>query len=150
MLFRSLKIRVVNVVDLMKLVSSDSHPHGLTDAEYDTLFTLDKPIIFAFHGYANLIHELTYKRHNVNMHVRGYQEEGAITTSFDMRVINGIDRYNLALLTLKHLSIKTIETMKLQEYCEEMLEKHKSYIKEYGVDMPEVTEFKFEKIGDIK
>lgn len=146
----SLKIRVVNVVDLMKLVSSDSHPHGLTDAEYDTLFTLDKPIIFAFHGYANLIHELTYKRHNVNMHVRGYQEEGAITTSFDMRVINGIDRYNLALLTLKHLSIKTIETMKLQEYCEEMLEKHKSYIKEYGVDMPEVTEFKFEKIGDIK
>lgn len=146
----SLKIRVVNVVDLMKLVSSDSHPHGLTDAEYDALFTLDKPIIFAFHGYANLIHELTYKRHNVNMHVRGYQEEGAITTSFDMRVINGIDRYNLALLALKHLNVKTIETMKLQEYCEEMLEKHKSYIKEYGVDMPEVTEFKFEKIGDIK
>lgn len=144
----SLKIRVVNVIDLMKLVSNDTHPHGLSDAYYDALFTLDKPIIFAFHGYANLIHELTYKRHNTNMHVRGYMEEGAITTSFDMRVINGIDRYNLALLTLKHLNMKTIETIKLQEYCEEMLKKHKDYIREYGVDMPEVTEFKYERIGD--
>jgi len=145
----SLKVRVVNVIDLMKLVSNNSHPHGLTDFEYDTLFTLDKPIIFAFHGYANLIHELTYNRHNLNMHVRGYQEEGAITTSFDMRVLNKIDRYNLVLLALKHIGKETMETIKLREYALEMLDKHKDYIKKYGVDMPEVTEFKFEKIGEI-
>lgn len=145
----SLKVRVVNVIDLMKLVSNKSHPHGLTDHEYDMLFTLDKPIIFAFHGYANLIHELTYNRHNPNLHVRGYQEEGAITTSFDMRVLNKIDRYNLVLLALKHLGKETLETMKLRDYAEEMLIKHKAYIKEHGVDIPEVTEFKFEKIGEI-
>jgi len=145
----SLKIRVVNVIDLMKLVSNNSHPHGLTDSEYDMLFTLDKPIIFAFHGYANLIHELTYNRHNNNLHVRGYQEEGAITTSFDMRVLNKIDRYNLVLLALKHLGKETMESIKLRDYAEEMLIKHKAYIKEHGIDMPEIINFKFEKIGEI-
>ena len=106
---KELKIRVVNVVDLMRLEPKQNHPHGLTDEEYNMIFTLNKPIIFAFHGYANLIHELTYKRHNSNLHVRGYNEEGAITTSFDMRVLNGIDRYSLVSLALKHLNINTKE-----------------------------------------
>ena len=84
----SCKIRVVNVVDLMKLQPHTEHPHGLTDEDYDALFTQDKPIIFAFHGYPSLVHELTYRRHNKNIHVRGYREEGTITTPFDMRVLN--------------------------------------------------------------
>jgi len=142
-----LQVRVINVIDLMKLVSNDAHPHGLTDIEYDELFTKDKPIIFAFHGYPNLIHELTYKRVNDNLHVRGYVEEGAITTSFDMRVINGIDRYNLVLLALKHLKLETLEAKKLEEYCNLMLEKHKKYIVEHGMDMPEVTDFIFKMKG---
>ena len=90
-----LKIRVVNVVDLFKLESDHKHPHGLSDAEYDAIFTKDKPVIFAFHGYPTLIHELTYERHNHNISVHGYQEEGTITTPFDMRVQNQIDRFNL-------------------------------------------------------
>lgn len=140
----NIKVRVVNVIDLMRLVSHTEHPHGLTDNEYDDLFTKDKPIIFAFHGYANLIHELTYKRTNKNLHVRGYQEEGAITTAFDMRVLNEIDRYHLVLLALKHLNLNTLEANKLEEYCTLMLDKHKKYIREYGVDMPEVIDFIFE------
>ncbi len=138
----NLKVRVVNVLDLMKLQSNKFHPHGLSDEEYDALFTKDKPIIFAFHGYPNLIHELTYNRHNNNLHVRGYTEEGAITTPFDMRVLNGIDRYSLVLLTIKNLNLKTEEAKKLEEYCNLMLEKHNKFIKENGYDMPEVTEFK--------
>lgn len=143
----NLKVRVVNVIDLMKLESNEDHPHGLTDIEYDALFTKDKPIIFAFHGYANLIHELTYKRHNNNLHVRGYNEEGAITTSFDMRVLNGIDRFNLCLLALKHLSINESEKEELKKYCLETLKKHKEYIKEYGVDLEEITNFTFDMKG---
>ncbi len=137
----SLKIRVINVIDLMKLESNTNHPHGLTDSEYDELFTTDKPIIFAFHGYANLIHELTYKRHNNNLHVCGYKEEGAITTPFDMRVLNEIDRYHLILKALKYLNIPELETHNLIEYCYNMLSKHHQYIREYGVDMPEVETF---------
>ena len=90
--FKELRIRVVNVVDLMKLESNVKHPHGLTENEYNMLFTTNKPIIFAFHGYPSLIHQLTYKRENKNMHVHGYLEEGTITTPFDMRVQNKIDR----------------------------------------------------------
>ena len=98
-----LKIRVVNVVDLMKLQPHTEHPHGLTDEDYDALFTKDKPIIFAFHGYPTLVHELTYRRHNKNLHVRGYKEEGTITTPFDMRVQNDIDRFDLVIDTVKRL-----------------------------------------------
>ena len=115
--------------------------------EYDALFTTDKPIIFAFHGYANLIHELTYKRHNSNLHVRGYNEEGAITTSFDMRVLNGIDRYSLVSLALRHLNINTKESDDLKKYCDLMLNKHYEYIRKYGKDMPEVSEFNLDKEG---
>ena len=95
-----MKIRVVNVVDLMKLQPHTEHPHGLTDEDYDALFTRDKPIIFAFHGYPTLVHELTYRRNNKNLHVRGYKDEGTITTPFDMRVQNNLDRYDLVIDTV--------------------------------------------------
>ncbi len=137
----NLKLRVVNVVDLMRLQPKNAHPHGLSDEEYNYLFTLNKPIIFAFHGYPNLIHELTYKRKNQNMHVRGYIEEGTITTPFDMRVQNKIDRYHLVLLALEHLP--SFDGTKLKEYCEKMLLKHTDYIKENGVDMEEIVNWKW-------
>ena len=131
-----LKVRVVVVVDLMKLQSEKQHPHGLSDKEYDEIFTTDKPVIFAFHGYPNLIHELTYRRHNNdNLHVHGYKEEGTITTPFDMRVQNHIDRYHLILNILKFVDVK--EKEELSNYCEEMLKKHHDYIRKYGVDMKE-------------
>ena len=136
----TLKVRVVNVVDLFKLVSNKRHPHGLTTREYNDLFTKDKPIVFNFHGYPNLIHELTYDRDNDNMHVRGYNEEGTITTSFDMRVQNKIDRYNLVLDVLKYTNAKN---KKLESYCNSMLKKHNSYIKEYGKDIEEVANWEF-------
>lgn len=144
----TLKVRVINIIDLMRLVTNDEHPHGLSDEEYDKLFTLTKPIIFAFHGYPNLIHELTYRRHNNNLHVRGYVEEGAITTAFDMRVLNKIDRYNLTMMALKYLTLDKECKDKITKYCEDMLIKHKKYIYEYGVDMPEIINFKFDNEGD--
>ena len=133
-----IKVRVVNVVDLMKLESDRKHPHGLTNTEYNNIFTSNKPIIFNFHGYPNLIHELTYDRENKNLHVHGYKEEGTITTSFDMRVQNEIDRYHLVLDVLKYVEVRNEEP--LREYCYEMLNKHYNYIREYGVDMPETSE----------
>lgn len=141
--FPELKIRVVNVVDLMKLESNDKHPHGLTDEDYDAIFTKNKPIIFNFHGYPSLIHQLTYNRKNQNMHVHGYQEEGTITTSFDMRVQNKIDRFNIVIDALKYLP--KLESSNLIEWCKNKLVEHKEYIKEHGVDMPIITEWKWEK-----
>ena len=143
----NIKVRVINVIDLMKLQSNKLHPHGLSDEEYDELFTKDKPIIFAFHGYPNLIHELTYNRHNLNLHVRGYKEEGAITTPFDMRVLNGIDRYSLVSLAVKYLNISESIKKTVEDYASNMLRKHKEYIKEYGIDLEEVTNFNFEERG---
>ena len=133
-----LKIRVVNVVDLMRLESSDKHPHGLTDKEYDNLFTKDKPIIFAFHGYPSLIHQLTYKRTNQKLHVHGYIEEGTITTPFDMKVQNKLDRYHLVMDVLNYIEG---DYRQLNDYCVSMLDKHNKYIKEFGIDMPEVRDF---------
>ena len=141
--FKDLKIRVVNVVDLMKLESNTKHPHGLTDAEYDGIFTKDKPIIFAFHGYPSLVHQLVYNRNNKDIHVHGYQEEGTITTPFDMRVQNQLDRYHLVLSALKHLNLGN-KASNLQEWCKEKLREHKEYIREYGVDMEEITNWTFE------
>ena len=132
------KVRVINVVDLMRLEDKEKHPHGLSQKDYDLLFTKDKPIIFAFHGYPSLIHQLTYKRTNQNLHVRGYNEQGTITTPFDMRVQNEIDRYHLVLLALHHLSYSNERTKKLEKYCNEMLIYHKKYIYEYGEDIDEV------------
>ena len=139
--YLDINIRVVNVIDLMKLESNIKHPHGLTDVEYNEIFTVDKPIIFNFHGYANLIHQITYNRDNKNMHVHGYKEEGTITTPFDMRVQNEIDRYHIVLDVLKYVEVENEEP--LREYCLNMLDKHNGYIKEYGVDMPEITDFKW-------
>lgn len=141
--FSDLIIRFINVVDLMKLQSHENHPHGLEDVEYDNLFTKDKPIIFAFHGYPNLIHELTYKRHNQNMHVHGYLEEGTITTTFDMKVQNKLDRYNLVIDALKYLDKLGDKSSALNEWCKNKLIEHKEYIKEYGEDMPEIKNWKW-------
>lgn len=137
--YPELKIRVVNVVDLMKLESNTKHPHGLPDFEYDNLFTKDKPIIFAFHGYSNLIHQLTYNRTNKNLHVHGYDEEGTITTPFDMRVQNKIDRYNLTKDALKYLDFLGNTKTFAIEYCNNKIIEHNNYIKEYGKDMPEIS-----------
>lgn len=136
--FKDLKIRVVNVVDLMKLESHTKHPHGLDENEYDMIFTKDKPIIFAFHGYPSLIHQLTYKRNNKNMHVHGYKEEGTITTPFDMRVQNELDRYHLVMDALKYLDKLGDRRSSLNEWCKEKLLEHHSYIREYGEDMEEI------------
>ncbi len=142
--FKEIKIRVVNVVDLMRLQSEYEHPHGLSDEDYDSIFTKNKPIIFAFHGYPNLIHQLTYKRHNQDLHVHGYKEEGTITTPFDMRVQNGIDRYHLVLSALKRLPNLGNKSAVLSQMCHDKLVEHRQYIDEYGKDLPEVAEWKWE------
>lgn len=140
-----IKIRFINVVDLMKLEPSTKHPHGLTNTEYNKLFTKDKPIIFNYHGYPTLIHELTYERENKNISVHGYIEEGTITTAFDMRVKNEIDRYHIVIDIINNLDIaKTREGKKIIKLMEEKLKYHESYIREYGIDMEEVRLFKWE------
>ena len=136
--FPKIRIRVVNVVDLMRLQSKSEHPHGLSDEDYDAIFTRNKPIIFAFHGYPNLIHELTYNRNNKDLHVHGYKEEGTITTPFDMRVQNELDRYHLVLAALKHLPQLGNRSSNLNQICKDKLVSHKQYITEYGEDMPEI------------
>lgn len=139
----NLSIRCVNVLELEKLVSSTRDPHGLTDKEYDALFTKDKPIVFNFHGYPHLIHDLTYNRNNRNLHVRGYSEEGTITTPFDMRVLNKIDRFNLVLLAIKYIKIDAKTRRKIEKDMNAKLTAHKNYIAEYGVDMPEIQNWKW-------
>lgn len=143
--FPELKIRVVNVVDLMKLESNTNHPHGLTDDDYEMLFGKDKHIIFAFHGYPSLIHQLTYKRNNELIHVHGYKEEGTITTPFDMRVQNELDRYHLVMDALKYLDKLGDRRASLNQWCKDKLVEHKEYIKEYGDDLPEVKEWTWYK-----
>ena len=138
-----LKIRVVNVVDLMKLQPHTEHPHGLTDMEYDMLFTQDKPIIFAYHGYPTLIHELTYRRHNKHLHVRGYKEEGTITTPFDMRVLNDIDRFHLVIDVVQRLHSLGNRGAYLVQRMNDKLVEHRQYIKDHGVDLPEIREWKW-------
>ena len=141
---KGIKIRVVNVVDLMKLQSSYTHPHGMTDEEYDKIFTKNKPIIFNFHGYPSLIHQLTYKRTNRNLHVHGYKEEGTITTPFDMRVQNEIDRFHLVEAVLKEIPRYNKSSEVLIQWCNDMLKKHKEYISQYGEDMPFVKDWKWD------
>ena len=143
--FKDLKIRVVNVVDLMRLQSDTEHPHGLSDYDYDAIFTKDKPIIFAFHGYPNLIHQLTYRRTNKNLHVHGYKEEGTITTPFDMRVQNELDRFHLVMSALKHTGKLQKVSANLLQICKDKLVEHKEYIKEYGDDLPEIKSWTWEK-----
>ena len=138
-----LKIRFINVVDLFKLQTKSKHPHGLSDYEYDSLFTKKKPILFNFHGYPSLIHELLYERYNHNITVKGYMEEGSITTPFDMRVQNEIDRYHLVIEVCRMVPNLGSKGIYLTKLMNEKLVEHKEYIHEYGIDMPEVRDWKW-------
>jgi xylulose-5-phosphate/fructose-6-phosphate phosphoketolase len=142
--FPDIKIRVVNVVDLMALQPKSEHPHGLSDAEFDSMFTTDKPIIFAYHGYPTLIHRLTYRRTNHdNMHVRGYKEEGTTTTPFDMTVLNDLDRFHLAGDVVDRVPrLREIGGHFMQHLRNKLIE-HKQYVREYGDDMPEISNWKW-------
>jgi xylulose-5-phosphate/fructose-6-phosphate phosphoketolase len=134
-----LKIRMINVVDLMRLQPSTEHPHGLNDKEFDMLFTRDKPVIFAYHGYPWLIHRLTYRRANHdNLHVRGYKEEGTITTPFDMTVLNQMDRFHLAMDAIERLPQLGGNAAYIMQACRDKLIEHGQYIRKYGEDMPEI------------
>ena len=138
-----LKIRVVNVVDLMKLQSDTEHPHGLTHVDYDLLFTKEKPILFAFHGYPWLIHRLTYRRNNRNLHVRGYIEEGTITTPFDLRVQNRLDRFHLVQSAIDLLPQLQGRGTYLHQTMQEKLIEHKGQITKFGQDMPEIRNWRW-------
>ena len=139
-----LKVRVINVVDLMVLQPHTDHPHGLTNHEFDDFFTTDKPIIFAFHGYPWLIHRLTYHRTNhINMHVRGYREEGTTTTPFDMVVLNHLDRYHLVMDVIERVPKFANIRAYIRDFAEGKLVDHKTYIQQHGDDMPEIRDWKW-------
>ena len=141
--FSELKIRVVNVVDLMTLQPQSEHPHGLSDKEFDILFTTDKPIIFVFHGYPWLIHRLTYRRTNHrNLHVRGHKEEGTTTTPFDMCVLNDLDRFHLVMDVIERVPKLTAIGAHVLQAMRDKLIDHKEFIVEHGEDMPEVRDWK--------
>jgi xylulose-5-phosphate/fructose-6-phosphate phosphoketolase len=140
----SLQIKVLNIIDLMILQPNYVHPHGLSDEEFCAYFTSDKPIIFAYHGYPTLIHQLTYKRPNhVNIHVHGYKEEGTTTTPFDMTVLNQLDRYHLVLNAISHISIDDSRKSEIETLCQKKLASHKQYIHEHGQDQPEIRDWKW-------
>jgi xylulose-5-phosphate/fructose-6-phosphate phosphoketolase len=134
----TLKIRVVNVVDLMRLQPECEHPHGMSEIAYDQMFTRDKHIVFAFHGYSGLVHRLTYRRTNRNLHVRGYKEEGTITTAFDMRVQNEIDRFHLVMDVVDRVPGLGSKGAYLKQLMQDKLVEHKHYIDKHGEDLPEI------------
>ena len=139
-----IRIRVVNVVDLMTLQPQTEHPHGLEDRDFDEIFTRDKPVIFAFHGYPGIIHRLTYRRHNHdNIHVRGYKEKGTTTTPFDMVVLNNLDRYQLAFDAIRRIPRLASQVQKASDRYWTMMERHKLYVGEHGDDMPEVRDWRW-------
>jgi xylulose-5-phosphate/fructose-6-phosphate phosphoketolase len=137
-----LRVRVVNVVDLMKLQPPSEHPHGLADTDFDSIFTTDRPIIFAYHGYPTLIHRLTYRRTNHhNLHVRGYKEEGTTTTPFDMTVRNEMDRFHLVEDVIDRVPKLGAGAAHLKQMLKDKLIEHEHYICKYGEDMPEVRDW---------
>jgi xylulose-5-phosphate/fructose-6-phosphate phosphoketolase len=139
-----IRIRVVNVVDLMALQPASEHPHGLADEDFDQIFTTDRPVLFAFHGYPTLIHRLTYRRHNHdNIHVRGYKEEGTTTTPFDMVVLNNMDRFQLELDAIRRIPRLASMREKAMERYYEVMQRHKIYVTENGEDLPEVRNWKW-------
>jgi len=143
-----LKIRVINVVNLMKLQTPSEHPHGLPDADFDALFTTDKPVIFAFHGYPWLIHRLTYRRHgHANLHVRGYKEEGTTTTPFDMVVLNNLDRFSLVSDVIDRVPLLATRAAYAKQAIRDKLLEHKQYIARHGDDMPEITNWRWGQQG---
>jgi xylulose-5-phosphate/fructose-6-phosphate phosphoketolase len=140
-----LRVRVVNVVDLMALEPPSEHPHGLDDQTFNLLFTEDKPVVFAFHGYPALIHKLTYRRLNHhNIHVRGYKGEGTSTTPFDMVVLNNLDRYQLALDAIRRVPRLIGEVGKATARYEATMGRHRQWVSEHGEDLPEVRDWRFE------
>ena len=139
-----LKVRVVNVVDLMTLQQPSEHPHGLPDPDFDSIFTTNKPVIFAFHGYPWLIHRLTYRRTNhANLHVRGYKEEGTTTTPFDMVVMNDLDRFKLVSDVLDRVPSLKNRGGHLKQWLADKRLEHKQYIAIHGEDLPEIRDWKW-------
>jgi xylulose-5-phosphate/fructose-6-phosphate phosphoketolase len=144
--FPELKVRVVNIVDLMTLQPETEHPHGLNDKEFDSIFTKDKPVIFAYHGYPWLIHRLTYRRTNHhNLHVRGYKEEGTTTTPFDMVVMNDLDRYDLVMDVIDRVPGLQVVGAHVRQIMQDKLIEHHNYVREYGTDLPEILHWKWSK-----
>jgi xylulose-5-phosphate/fructose-6-phosphate phosphoketolase len=143
-LLPDLRMRVINVVDLLRLQSPREHPEGMEDADFDALFTRDKPVIFAFHGYPTLIHRLTYKRANHgNLHVHGYKEEGTTTTPFDMTVLNELDRFHLVIDVLERVPRLQARAANLIQAMREKLIEHRRYVNTYGDDLPEIRDWKW-------
>ena len=143
-LFSDLRIRVVNVVDLMTLQPASEHPHGLGDKDFDVLFTRDKPIIFAYHGYPWLIHRLTYRRTNHgSLHVRGYKEEGTTTTPFDMVVLNDLDRFHLAGDVIDRVPKLGSRAAYAKQFLRDKLMDHQTYIRQRGEDLPEIRDWRW-------
>ncbi len=139
-----LKVRVINVVDLMTLQPKEEHPHGLPDPDFDALFTTDKPVIFAYHGYPWLIHRLAYRRTNhVNLHVRGYKEEGTTTTPFDMVVLNDLDRFHLVMDVMYRVPKMHDRSAHIKQAMRDRLIEHKQYIERHGEDMPAIRDWKW-------
>jgi len=147
-LLPNLKVRVVNVVDLMTLQPKSQHPHGLTDEDFDALFTTDKPVIFAYHGYPALIHRLVYKRTNHrNFHVRGFMEEGTTTTPFDMVVRNRLDRFHLVGDVIDRVPGLSARAVYVKQAMRDKLIEHEQYIVRVGADMPEIAEWRWPARG---
>jgi len=137
-----LRVRVINVVDLMRLQPEHEHPHGMTDREFDTLFTTDRPVVFAYHGYPWLIHRLTYRRANHdNLHVRGYKEEGTTTTPFDMALMNDMDRFHLVIDVIDRVPSLGSHAAALRQQMLDMRVRNRAHTRELGIDLPEINDW---------